>query len=205
MRLLTFRKRLIKRRMWIMARHTRGAIIDSFWTLLNEKSLDKITVKDVIELAEINRNTFYYHFEDLYALLDTVFREEAERYRSNIDENGTFYEEYIRAASVFMDNRNAIIHVYNSKGKEVLNKYMKDASDDLVSRFVRQKAKGTDLPDEGSSYITRFYSYAIVGITMEWVENGMPEYRKNLLKTVSETFESTIDMMIKNYIVHNIK
>lgn len=37
-----------------MARHTRGAIIDSFWILLNERSLDKITVKDVIELAEIN-------------------------------------------------------------------------------------------------------------------------------------------------------
>ena len=90
-----------------MARHTRGAIIDSFWTLLREKSLDKITVRDVIELAEINRNIFYYHFDDLYALLYTVFSEEAERYRSNINENGTFYEEYIRAASVFMDNRNA--------------------------------------------------------------------------------------------------
>ena len=75
-----------------MAKHTRGAIIDAFWTLLNEKSLDKITVKDVIELAEINRNTFYYHFEDLYVLLYTVFSEEAEHYRSNIDENCTFYE-----------------------------------------------------------------------------------------------------------------
>ena len=188
-----------------MAMHTRRAIIDSFWMLLNEKSLDKITVKDVIELAEINRNTFYYHFEDLYALLYTVFSEETEHYRSNIDENGTFYEEYIRAASVFMDNRNAIIHVYNSKGKDVLNQYMKAASDEFVSRFVRQKARETGLSDEGISYITSFYSYAIVGITMQWVENGMPEYRKNLLRTVSETYEATIDVMIKDYISHNIK
>lgn len=188
-----------------MARHTKRAIIDSFWTLLNEKSLDKITVKDIIELAEINRNTFYYHFDDLYALLYTVFREESERYRSNIDENGTFYEEYIRAASIFMNNRNAIIHVYNSKSREVLNKYMKDASDDFVSRFVRQKAGKTGLSDEGISYITSFYSYAIAGITMQWVENGMPEYRRNLLKTVSETFEATIDVMIKDYISHNNK
>lgn len=188
-----------------MAMHTRGAIIDSFWVLLNEKSLDKITVKDIIELAEINRNTFYYHFEDIYALLYTVFREETERYRSSIDENGTFYEAYIRAASVFIDKRNAIIHVYNSKGKDVLNKYMKDAADDLVSHFVRQRAKGTGLSDEGISYITSFYSYAIVGITMRWVENGIPEYRKNLLKTVSETYEATIDVMIKDYILHNTK
>ena len=81
----------------------------------------------------------------------------------------------------------------------------KDASDDFVSRFVRQKAKGTGLSEEGILYITSFYSYAIVGITMQWVENGMPEYRKNLLKTVSETYEATIDVMINDYISHNIK
>lgn len=40
---------------------------------------------------------------------------------------------------------------------------------------------------------------------MQWVENGMPEYRKNLLRTVSETYEATIDVMIKDYISHNIK
>lgn len=61
---------------------------------------------------------------------------------------------------------------------------MQDASEDFVSRFVRQKAQGTGLSDEGISYITSFYSYAIVGITMQWVENGMLEYRKNLLRTV---------------------
>ena len=89
--------------------------------------------------------------------------------------------------------------------KAILNKYMQDASEDFVSRFVRQKAQETGLSDEGISYITSFYSYAIVGITMQWVENGMPEYRKNLLRTVSETYEATIDVMIKDYISHNIK
>ena len=188
-----------------MAKHTRGAIIDSFWTLLREKSLDKITVKVVIEAAEINRNTFYYHFEDLYALLDTIFREEAERYRADINDNSTFYEEYITAAAVFMDNRDAIIHVYNSKSRDVLSKYMKAASDHFVSRFVKQAAQETGLSDDGISYITNFYSYAIVGITMQWVENGMPEYRENLLRTVSESFEATIDVMIKDYIAHNTR
>ena len=51
-----------------MSKHTYGAIIDSCWMLLEEKSLDKISVKDIIETAQINRNTFYYHFDDIYAL-----------------------------------------------------------------------------------------------------------------------------------------
>ena len=48
-----------------MSKYTQGAFIDSFWMLLEEKSLDKISVKDIIETAQINRNTFYYHFDDI--------------------------------------------------------------------------------------------------------------------------------------------
>ena len=44
-----------------MSKHTYGAIIDSCWMFLEEKSLDKISVKDIIETAQINRNTFYYN------------------------------------------------------------------------------------------------------------------------------------------------
>ena len=64
-----------------MSKYTYGAIIDSFWMLLEEKSMDKISVKDVVEIAQINRNTFYYHFKDLYELLDTVFYEEMVKFR----------------------------------------------------------------------------------------------------------------------------
>lgn len=45
------------------------AIIDAFWELLEEKPLSKITVKDIVERCQINRNTFYYHFRDIPLLL----------------------------------------------------------------------------------------------------------------------------------------
>ena len=188
-----------------MSKHTHGAIIDSFWMLLEEKSLDKISVKDIIETAQINRNTFYYHFDDIYALLDTVFREEAVKFQEESEEDSSFYEEYCRAAGLFCRYRSAIIHIYNSKSREVLNRYMKAAADHFVSRFVKEAAKGTGLSGEGLSYIINFYSYAIVGNTMQWVEKGMPEYRKDLLLTISESFEATIDIMIQDYVDHHLE
>lgn len=57
-----------------MSKFTKQRIIDAFLCLLNQKSLDKLTVKDVIERAEVNRNTFYYYFEDIYDLLRAVFQ-----------------------------------------------------------------------------------------------------------------------------------
>lgn len=186
-----------------MSKYTRGAIIDSFWMLLEEKSLDKISVKDVIEAAQINRNTFYYHFEDIYALLDTAFREEAVKFREESEEDTSFYKEYCRAAELFRRYRSAIIHVYNSKSRDVLNRYLKAATDHFVARFVKEAAEGTGLSEEGLFYITNFYGYAIVGNTMQWVEKGMPEYRKDLLLTISESFEATVDVMIQDYIIHH--
>lgn len=53
---------------------TKNAIIDAFWLLLEEKPYNKITVKDIVERCQINRNTFYYHFHDIPELLETTIK-----------------------------------------------------------------------------------------------------------------------------------
>lgn len=50
--------------------HTRAAIINAFWQLLDEKPYNKITVKNIVERCQVNRNTFYYHFHDIPELLE---------------------------------------------------------------------------------------------------------------------------------------
>ena len=62
-----------------MANFTKKAIRDSFVKLLNEKPISQITVKDIVEDCGVNRNTFYYYYQDLPQLMENIVNEDAER------------------------------------------------------------------------------------------------------------------------------
>ena len=68
-----------------MSKYTKTRIMDAFLYLLNEKSMDRLTVKDVIETAEVNRNTFYYHFEDIYDLLHQVLKRKLDDFSNDTE------------------------------------------------------------------------------------------------------------------------
>ena len=56
-----------------MAKFTKKAIMLSLLELLKTKSIDKVTVKDICDECEINRNTFYYYYKDIYDVLNSIF------------------------------------------------------------------------------------------------------------------------------------
>ena len=62
-----------------MSKFTKAAIMNSFMKLLSENPFDKITVKDIVDDCGINRNTFYYNFQDIYALVDEIMQNEINR------------------------------------------------------------------------------------------------------------------------------
>lgn len=183
-----------------MAKYTQKAIIDSFMELLQKKSLDKITVKDIIEETEINRNTFYYHFQDIYDLLESAFEEEAVEFRSEADPKNNFYEEYIRTVNFLLDHSDAIIHIYNSKSRDVIKTYLESAASFFIGRFVEEAAEGSKLSENGKNYIIYFYTDAIIGITLRWIEGSMMDSKEILIKTVSDSFNATVKQMVTSYI-----
>lgn len=181
-----------------MAKQTQKFIMSTFMQLLENESLDKITVRDIVEECEINRNTFYYHYSDIYDLLDDVFRVETEKFMSeDVDENTTFGEEYERAAHFVLKYKKAILHIYDSKKRDVLQNYLETLAFSFISRFVKKEADGYGLPDEDIDYITGFYAHAIVGNTIEWIKRKLPSGQEKFIARTAGTFNATVKDMIR--------
>ena len=91
-----------------MAKFTKKAIMLSLLELLKTKSIDKVTVKDICDECEINRNTFYYYYKDIYDVLNSIFMQEIEENLRDVAKDGSFYEKYSKVASLLAQYKYAI-------------------------------------------------------------------------------------------------
>lgn len=129
-------------------RYTHGniyqkAIMQTFLHILKNKPLDRITVKDICEQCEINRNTFYYYFKDIYDVLEAIFEDEVRLVMDEAKEGVTFHDAYARVAALILNNREAIMHIYASENGRVLRTYLDAVVTQVVRRFVLEKAEAT--------------------------------------------------------------
>ena len=119
---------------------TKKAIRASFVKLLNDRPLDKISVKDVVEDCGVNRNTFYYHYQDIFSLLEDIFQMEAEAILDRTRQYSSWQEGVIQAAQFALQNKKAIYHVYNSTRKEQLESYFYRVAESVTEDYVRSQA-----------------------------------------------------------------
>lgn len=137
---------------------TEKAIMDTFLLLLNQNPLDKITVKDIVSACGISRNTFYYHYQDIYDLLRATFAAVVDRV---LQENVTTWQESLRSCTSFaLENRRAVYHVYRSAYREDLERSLYRVSEERMERLIRHLTAGMTVSEEDIHYLTLFYKCA---------------------------------------------
>jgi len=175
-----------------MAQFTKKAMMLSFLKLLNERPLEKITVKDIVEDCGVSRNTFYYYYQDIYAMLDDLFREEARKAVEEPRAEVSWHERLLHALQFVMVNRRMLYNVFHSVGRVKAEDYLFSVCEKIMRDYVEQQAEGLYCSAEDKAFITRFYKYAFVGMLLEWVEGGMKEEPQEDMSRVGHLFEGDI-------------
>ena len=186
-----------------MAKFTKQAIRMSLLKLLEEKSIDKVTVKDICELCEINRNTFYYYYSDVYQVVEDIMRLETELSLSEDLSAETLYEEYLNRYHLVLEYKKAVWHIYDSKNREMLLQYFYTVTEAFVGRFVRMAAKETALSEEDIQFIIDFYSNSFIGNTLRWIKSGMPDKKDELIRRMTMAYQATIKTLIESCIAEH--
>ena len=86
-------------------------IKNSFIKLLTERPISQITVKDIVEDCGVNRNSFYYHFQDIPSLLEEIIVEMTAKVIETLPEESTFEEKVTAALEEIDSNKRMIYHI----------------------------------------------------------------------------------------------
>lgn len=150
---------------------TKKAIMDVFWQLLEEKPYNKITVQSIVERCQVNRNTFYYHFQDIPTLAECSIQEWME---SVIDKNCQFglpANCIIPITQELINRKTAFTHLYNSANRESLMRHLNEISQHIVQFYIDNATKGVAVPAEDRLVLTWGYKCALVGVIIDWLDN----------------------------------
>ena len=182
-----------------MSKFTKQAIYASFLKFLNEKPLDKITVKDIVDDCGINRKTFYYYFQDIYDLAREMFQESLSQIRESLPPETHSWFEALKTSTEYMyENRKVTLHVFRSLGYERMSDLIYETSLYYLPLFISQRAKGMMLSDGDSRLIASYSSGTISAMVTRWIRAGMAVTPSELLDRFACIMEGTSRVALEN-------
>lgn len=180
-----------------MSRGAKEEIIDVFCKELKTMSMDKITVTEIIEKSGVSRNTFYYHFEDIYDLLRLVIDREQQKLTESSFQLQSWQDVLRHLIRYARTHKKEIYHIFNALPRERIEQYIFTTTKDILYQIVRLDAKGLDVSEEDMMSIAIFYQYAITGFFLRFLWGNMEMDADTQIDKLSLVFDDNIHHVLE--------
>lgn len=171
---------------------TKQALIDSFKKLQRDKAFDKITVSDITDDCGLSRQTFYYHFDNIFGMIRWIYTNNSDKDLRSTSGPVTWQEGVYSILKYSLQEKEMITGAYNSKYRGDLMRYYMEASHRFIGQVIAEREAGAMEPGD-KSFLVASYSYAFVGIISQWISNGMTEDPEDLTKKISMFVNASFD------------
>ena len=170
---------------------TKKAICDAFWQLLEEKPYNKITVQNIVECCQVNRNTFYYHFQDVPALAEYSIQAWTDEVINNHCGFGSPQDCIILITKELISRKSAFIHIYRSSHREAFIRYLNEISLHIVQSYIDRAASGINISPEDKEALIRYYKCAFAGVVLDWLDARADYDLLDFCEKICNSFEGS--------------
>lgn len=177
-----------------MANFTRKAIKEAFLKLLEQYPLAEITIKDIVEECGINRNSFYYHYQDLPALVEEIIKEDADKIIRTYPSVTSIVECFDAATEFASCRKKAIMHMYRSINRDTFERYLMMVCEYFVQRYVDTALAQESIEANDKKTIIDYYKCVCFGLIINWLELGMDE---NYISSIRRIFLLKKDLALE--------
>lgn len=183
---------------------TKKAIADGFKALMTKKSFEKITISDITNECGLNRQTFYYHFQDKYELLNWIFYKEI---INELKENYTidkWSDALLDMLIVLKNNAKFYTNALNTSYSNEFREYLFSATAQLFEEILDRVTYGLILEANDKKFIAEFMSYGVSGSIIKWILSGMKEKPEDIVARMKNLFNDSKTVTISRYLRESI-
>ena len=185
----------------VTSMNTKRALASSLRNAMEKKPFSKITVTEIITDCGVNRKTFYYHFQDIYALLKWMLKQDAIEVIKSFDIAADFDEAILFVMNYVEDNNHLISCAYDAIGHDVVKSFFYSDFIDMMNRYIESKEKklGIHLEDKYRDFVSKFYTEALSGMLMDWIRDRDTVDKDTVIAYITKTFSTSLNGIIKTY------
>lgn len=174
---------------------TKKLIADGFKAVMEKKSFEKITILDITDHCGLNRQTFYYHFQDKYELLNWILHTEVIIPFTEDLTIDNWNDKLLGILYVIKDNGRFYANAFNTSHGDEFRRYLLEAITKVLLDVINQLADDRPINSEDKNFVAEFLSYGVLGSVIKWVRTGMkesPEATAAFLQELVNGFKSFV-------------
>ena len=176
-----------------MPNRTKEMLAESLMKLLARRTLDKITIQDIVDDCGYNRQTFYYHFHDIYDLIDWIFAAQTQELIEKCRACGSL-DVGVEAVIAYMrENRRLIFNILRSVNGEKLLDNLYRSAQSIVLSALENHPGVQELSAEYRELVAEGFKYALAGLLIDWMRAGIPEDRVNKVRTMKAVYIGALE------------
>lgn len=182
-----------------MSQITKRALEQSLKHLLLKKPLTKITINDIAEDCGINRMTFYYHFKDIYDLVEWSCLEDAKKALNEKKTYETWQQGLLQIFEAVQENKPFILNVYRCVHREQVEKYLQPLVDQLLLDVLNEEVGTRKVRDEDKQFIAQIYAYILIGLMLDWIKEDMREDPQQIVNRLAKLIKGSMSAALARF------
>ncbi|AMC93409.1 hypothetical protein AOC36_05270 [Erysipelothrix larvae] len=168
-----------------MSHPTKKLLGTELKTLMKSKSIEQITVTELVDACQITRQTFYYHFQDIYALLEWVYEDDFIHHIKNEVDYTNWKDSFLVILNYVSNNYDFCLNTLNSLQRNQFTRMFYHTISELLSKVFYDISGSKDIPQQDADFIVNFFSHAFSGIVVDWILSGCKEPSSEIIGRLS--------------------
>ncbi|PYF06366.1 TetR/AcrR family transcriptional regulator [Ureibacillus chungkukjangi] len=171
---------------------TKRILSVSLKEIMRNKPLEKISIRELTEKANVNRQTFYYHFEDIYDLLKWTFQQETVQLL-DVDENSLFWKQGLLQLFKYLEvNKEFCLNALQSLGRGHLKRFFYSDISTMLGKVIKSLCKNLNASEEHVAFLTHFYTLSLAGLVESWLLGEMDQTPEEIIEIIDTFIQDQI-------------